>query len=221
MNPRIHKPDAARVVDVEGVERIDGDMIQGHIGHQYLRPAPNHSGVNSTGGCNVPERNVAPNWGSAAQPSGALKFVLQRFWPPCDAGGKFGGLLRADIDRFTLTVIAVNKDRRPDIGHSDVLVDKVLHQAASVVVGFQPDAILRAIEGAVDDRQVRDSRGDAAADGNTVPCTKGAIGDEQTVNRTARAHRDVVVAIANMAIFDDAVRADEIKPIGVVRVHSG
>lgn len=46
---------------------------------------------------------------------------------------------------------------------------------------------------------------------------KNAICDEQVVDRAGSAQGDVVVAVGDVAILNDAVGADEIQPVSVGR----
>ena len=50
---------------------------------------------------------------------------------------------------------------------------------------------------------------------------KDAVGDEQVVDRAGGAHGDVVVAIADVAVLNDAVGADKIQSVGVGRSRVG
>src|SRR5208282_4353390 len=202
---RIQKLDALSVVDVKGFRSGDVDMAHDDVGGGQFRSSPNdaRNSAAAYGRGQVADGDVAPNRGRAVD--GADSF------PGSGRGGDAGG-------RSDFVIVAVNGDRPIfDIGHAEVEIIQVLHHAAAVGVGLHANAIIRSVERAVDDGQVRYAHGNTAGDGNAVPGAKSAIGDEQIVDGAGRAHGDVVVANADVAILNHAIGADEIKPVGVGR----
>ena len=89
-----------------------------------------------------------------------------------------------------------------------------MDDAAAAAVGFDADAALGVGEGAILDGEIGDSAGDGAADGDAVTVAVGAMFDVDI--RGAAAAGEIIIADADVAVFDQDVAAGDIAGVGVV-----
>lgn len=135
--------DATRVINVEGAGRGDVHIDKIHVGHGHFRASPDGATGDGGSGGDVAEGNVAPNR-RRARNRFSLESGHSRRSEASDGAGRAGS-----------PVIAVDEHGHLHVGHGNVVIEKVPHQAAAVVVGLQPQAKRAAGERAVGNHEVR------------------------------------------------------------------
>ena len=132
-------------------------------------------------------------------------------------GRVVGGGCRSDaVGRSDRVVEVVENDRVADVGHRQVAELDILDQAADVAIGFEPDALIGAVECAVADEHIMHSALDQAANGHAVPDAKGAVrnGDIRR-DIGAASNLDIVVSVADRAVMNQHVGRSQIHPVRI------
>ena len=206
----IHDAHVLRVEDAEGLVGFDVYLFEQDVGDVHFRQAPDDAGAAALLHCggDVAEHEVAIN----------------RRAPGDRRGGIFRGDLRRELVQVAILAIGrhvagVNHDRTFDVRHAQVQILHVVDKAAAVAVGLDADAVLRAVESAINHGDVRHAALRVAADAHAVAEAVGAVRDEH-VRRIAAAG-EIVVARADVAVLDEDVAALHVAGIGVVARQNG
>ena len=111
--------------------------------------------------------------------------------------------------------------------HLDVAEEEVANIVAAVAIGLYADAIVRALEMNALSADILYASGDLAADGETVPVQKGAVGNGNVAARIVGSRRgdrprldgNIVVSHVGIDMIDDDMRRREgIDGVGIRRV---
>src|ERR1035438_214273 len=106
------------------------------------------------------------------------------------------------------------------VGHADVVIGNVLDEAATPIVRFDTNAVVRPVYRAVDDGDVGHATFvGITADGNPVAVTISIVGEENARGPTAAG--EIIVAHADVAVLNQDVRPADIARVRVVRRRIG
>ncbi len=123
---------------------------------------------------------------------------------------------RAALERAVGGVAGVEGDGVGGVTDADVVVGDVADETAAGAVGFDAEAVVRAVEGEVGDEDVVDAAVGLAADGHAVSVVEVVVGDGHVGDGVTTFDGDVVVAGADEAVGDgDVFGAAGVDTVGV------
>jgi hypothetical protein len=92
-----------------------------------------------------------------------------------------------------------------------------LVKSPPISAGFEANAVLRPVEGALVHQEVVHSALGVTTDGEPVPRPKRAIADRDTRRGIRTTHLDHVVAVADVAVFNEVVGTAQVDAVGIGR----
>ena len=105
-----------------------------------------------------------------------------------------------------------------DVGHSDVQVGEILDDSAAIVVRLDSNAVVSAVEGAVDDGHVRNAAGSEAANRDAMTVPESAVSNHDSRGcGGAAADCYIVISNADVAVADNGIGLGEVDGISIVR----